>query len=107
MDAPALGEREQLVPLTLRAEKGSNLIKGVTDTCGGREGFEPVRGPVPLFNAPMVLFHKIIEIRALVDHDRGAVLGIIAPNGGGMGKCNIATYVDPPETSRCNGAAHE
>jgi len=60
MDAPALGKREGLIAARLGTEKRSNLIKDVTGTRGGSEGFEPVRGSVPLFDFPMVLLQMIV-----------------------------------------------
>jgi hypothetical protein len=56
----------------------------------------------------MVLCQNLMEIRALADHDRGAVPGIIAPNGDGMGlaavdrdRCKPAMTAD-----RLRGKAH-
>jgi hypothetical protein len=60
MDAPALRKREGLVTVQLGTEKRSQLIKEATETRGGGEGFEPICGPVPLLDAPMVLFDMVV-----------------------------------------------
>jgi hypothetical protein len=60
MDAPGLGKCEGLIAARLGMEKRSNFIKDVTETRGGSEGFEPIRGWVPLFDAPVVLLQMIV-----------------------------------------------
>ncbi len=62
MDAPALRKREELVTVRLETEKSSKLIKHVTETRGGGEGFEPACGPVALLHAPMILLEMIIQV---------------------------------------------
>jgi hypothetical protein len=59
IDAPALLKREELVTVRLGAEKCSDLVEDGAETCGCGEGFEPARGPVPLFDPPMTLFQKV------------------------------------------------
>jgi hypothetical protein len=44
----------------LGAEKCADLIKDAAEASSRGKGFEPARGPVPLFNAPMVLFQMIV-----------------------------------------------
>jgi hypothetical protein len=52
---------------------------------GRLKGLEAEHRPShPLYRS-VILFQNIIEILNPANHDRGAVLGIIAPNGGGIG----------------------
>jgi hypothetical protein len=52
---------------------------------GRPKGLEAEHRPSQPLHCSVILFQNIIEILDLADHDRGAVLGIIAPNGGGIG----------------------
>jgi hypothetical protein len=52
---------------------------------GCRKRLEPEHGARNPFHRSMVLFHKIIEVLDLADFNRGAVLLIIALDGGFRG----------------------
>jgi hypothetical protein len=60
MNVPTLRHREGLVAVRLRAEKGADLIKDVTETCSHRKGFEPSGGSEALLHSPMVLLNGLI-----------------------------------------------
>ena len=85
MDVPAVRKRESLVAVRLGTEECSNLIKGTAERRSGGEAFESARGPVALFDAPMVLLHMVVQIavgpvRHPVPEDvpNGAWIGIMA-----------------------------
>ena len=48
------------------------------------KGLETEHRPSQPLHGSMVLFHHMIEIFHLTDDDRGAVLGMKAPNGGSI-----------------------
>ena len=56
---------------------------------GCRERFEPQHRPCHPFYASMVLLHNVVEIFDLADVDGGAVLGIVALDGGFIGRTPV------------------
>jgi hypothetical protein len=72
----------------LRPQRGPDLVEEATEACSGAEGFEPTRGPIALFDAPMVLLQMIIQVAvrpmdhpASKDVPNGAWVGIMAIGG--------------------------
>src|SRR5262245_1243563 len=61
MAAPALRQRQRLVTVRLRSEKGPELIQEAAKTPRGRASFEPTGGPVPWLDAPMVLLAMVLQ----------------------------------------------
>jgi hypothetical protein len=93
MDVPTLRQREGLVAVRLRAEKGAELIKDVTETCSHRKGFEPSSGSEALLHSPMVLLQMVVEIAVgpvhhLVakDGSDGTRVGVMAIRGDPLGR---------------------
>jgi hypothetical protein len=93
MDAPTLLKREELVTMRLGTEKGADLNEGAAETCGCGEGFEPTRGPVPLFDPPMILFQMVVQIAVGAvrhplseDGANGSRIGIMAIRGDAVGR---------------------
>jgi hypothetical protein len=62
MDAAAFCEGEVLVVTRPRPEKGTDLVEDATAACGGGEGSQPARRAIPLFNAPMILLQRVVEV---------------------------------------------
>ena len=60
MDRPALRERELLVMTRLGPQECTDLIEQATEAPGRIEAFEPTRGPVPPFDAPMILLQVVV-----------------------------------------------
>ena len=88
-----LRQREGLVAVRLRAEKGADLIKDVTETCRRRKGFELSHRLEALLHSRMVLLQMGVEIAGgpvchLVDKDSsdGARVGIMAIRGDLLGR---------------------
>jgi hypothetical protein len=82
MGAPSLRQREALVAVRLRAEKRADFLEAATKAHGGGEGFESARGPVALFDAPMVLLQMVVEMAVSpVEHP----VSKNVPNGAGVG----------------------
>jgi len=114
MDEPALRWREGLVAVRLRAEKRAHLIKDAAEASSRGKGFEPARGPVPLLNAPMVLFQMIIQVAVRpVDHPvskdvpNGAWVGIVAIGGDAVGRHPRHHPGRPKERLGCHEAPEQ
>src|SRR5262252_7928925 len=55
----------------------------------GLERFKPQHGSCHPLYASMILLHNVVEILDLTDGDRGAVLGIVALDGGFIGRTPV------------------
>jgi hypothetical protein len=62
MDTSSLQERNRLLRLPLRPQKGADFLEETAEACGCVEDFQSVRGPTPLFYAPMVLLQTVIQV---------------------------------------------
>jgi hypothetical protein len=73
----------------LRSQRGPDLVEEATEACGGDEGFEPTRGPIALFDAPMILLQKIIQIAVRPVYHLGSK---DVPNGARVGVMPLALF---------------
>jgi hypothetical protein len=53
---------EALIAVSLRLQKGTNLIEDLTETPSGVKGFESTHGLVLLFDSAMVLLQMIVQV---------------------------------------------